>query len=83
MVIDDNDCVASEEPDDEEEEEEDTAQRYAFPELDQQIRKAIEEYGAVFPKLNFSSPRVWLLLLFGSLLRLYRTRRGFYLRPLR
>ncbi|KAF8916037.1 cytoplasmic protein [Mucidula mucida] len=51
-----------EEPDDEEEEE-DTAQRYAFPELDQQIRKAIEEYGAVFPKLNFSSPRdaSWIL----------------------
>jgi hypothetical protein len=31
---------------------------YAFPELDAQIRKCVAEYGAVFPKLNFSSPRV-------------------------
>lgn len=30
----------------------------AFPELDDKIRQAISEYGAVFPKLNFSSPRV-------------------------
>jgi hypothetical protein len=36
----------------------DARQRYAFPELDAQIRAAISEYGAVFPKLNFSSPRV-------------------------
>jgi hypothetical protein len=35
------------------------AVRYAFPELDSQIRVTIEEYGgAVFPKLNFSSPKV-------------------------
>ncbi|KAF9048298.1 D123-domain-containing protein [Hymenopellis radicata] len=57
---------SSVEPDedvDEDEEEEDAAKRYAFPELDQQIRKAIEEYGAVFPKLNFSSPKdaSWIL----------------------
>jgi hypothetical protein len=32
--------------------------RYAFPDLDKQIRSAVDEYGAVFPKLNFSSPRV-------------------------
>lgn len=32
--------------------------QYSFPELDVQIRKAISEYGAVFPKLNFSSARV-------------------------
>ena len=34
------------------------AKQYAFPELDAQIRAAIAEYGAVFPKLNFSSPKV-------------------------
>jgi hypothetical protein len=33
-------------------------ERFVFPELDKQIRQAISEYGAVFPKLNFSSPRV-------------------------
>lgn len=33
-------------------------ERFAFPELDEKIRQAISEYGAVFPKLNFSSPRV-------------------------
>ena len=31
---------------------------FAFPELDDKIRQAISDYGAVFPKLNFSSPRV-------------------------
>jgi hypothetical protein len=32
---------------------------YAFPELDAHIRAVIDEYGgAVFPKLNFSSPKV-------------------------
>ncbi|KAL1747322.1 D123-domain-containing protein [Schizophyllum fasciatum] len=37
---------------------------YAFPDLDSQIRDAIKRYeGAVFPKLNFSSPRdaSWML----------------------
>jgi len=35
------------------------AARYSFPELDAQIRRTIDEYGgAVFPKLNFSSPKV-------------------------
>lgn len=33
-------------------------ERFAFPELDDKIRQVISEYGAVFPKLNFSSPRV-------------------------
>ncbi|CAO3635228.1 unnamed protein product [Cunninghamella blakesleeana] len=28
-----------------------------FPDIEQAIRKTIEEYGAVFPKLNWSSPR--------------------------
>lgn len=32
--------------------------RYAFPELDDKIRMCIKEYGAVFPKLNFSAPKV-------------------------
>jgi hypothetical protein len=31
---------------------------FAFPELDAQIRECVKEYGAVFPKLNFSSPKV-------------------------
>ena len=34
---------------------------FAFPELDAKIRQAVREYGAVFPKLNFSSPRVHLV----------------------
>ncbi|KAL4070056.1 D123-domain-containing protein [Scleroderma yunnanense] len=37
--------------------------KFSFPELDERIRRAITEYGAVFPKLNFSSPRdaSWVL----------------------
>jgi hypothetical protein len=31
---------------------------FSFPDLDQRIRQIIREYGAVFPKLNFSSPKV-------------------------
>jgi hypothetical protein len=31
---------------------------YAFPDLDARIRAAVKEYGGVFPKLNFSSPKV-------------------------
>ncbi|KIJ30452.1 hypothetical protein M422DRAFT_234819 [Sphaerobolus stellatus SS14] len=30
---------------------------YSFPELDAQIRDVISQYGAVFPKLNWTSPR--------------------------
>ena len=33
-------------------------EHFAFPDLDDKIRQAISEYEAVFPKLNFSSPRV-------------------------
>jgi hypothetical protein len=33
------------------------SKQYAFPELDTRIRAVINEYGAVFPKLNFSSPK--------------------------
>ncbi|KAF8957242.1 D123-domain-containing protein [Flammula alnicola] len=40
-----------------------TRRHYAFPELDQRIRQCVQEYDAVFPKLNFSSPKdaSWLL----------------------
>lgn len=36
---------------------------FSFPDLDERIRQAITEYGAVFPKLNFSSPKdaAWVL----------------------
>lgn len=33
-------------------------QAYTFPELDAQIRAAVSNYGAVFPKLNFTAPQV-------------------------
>lgn len=36
----------------------DDGPQYSFPDLDRQIRAVVDEYGAVFPKLNFSSPRV-------------------------
>ena len=32
--------------------------KFSFPELDVKIRSTIAGYGAVFPKLNFSSPKV-------------------------
>lgn len=41
-----------------EESEEEEAEEFTFPELDSRIREVVREYGAVFPKLNFSSPRV-------------------------
>ncbi|KAJ8583375.1 D123-domain-containing protein [Rhizopogon salebrosus TDB-379] len=36
---------------------------FSFPDLDERIRQIIREYGAVFPKLNFSSPKdaSWVL----------------------
>jgi len=39
------------------------SRQYAFPGLDAKIRKTIAEYGAVFPKLNWTSPRdaTWIL----------------------
>lgn len=40
------------------EEADELQRKFAFPDLDAQIREAISDYGAVFPKLNFSSPRV-------------------------
>ncbi|KAF8631805.1 hypothetical protein AX17_005020 [Amanita inopinata Kibby_2008] len=41
----------------------DSGPKFTFPELDEEIRKCIKEYGAVFPKLNFSSPKdaSWVL----------------------
>ncbi|GJE88268.1 D123 domain-containing protein [Phanerochaete sordida] len=51
--------------DDEKDDESDDEPRrtFAFPELDARIREAVKDYGAVFPKLNFSSPRdaAWML----------------------
>ena len=40
--------------------------QFAFPELDAQIRAAIEVYGGVFPKLNFSSPKARSPFLFSA-----------------
>ncbi|KAI5991804.1 D123-domain-containing protein [Pisolithus albus] len=53
--------------DDGDDEREDTAtagDHFSFPELDERIRSVIREYKAVFPKLNFSSPKdaSWVLL---------------------
>jgi hypothetical protein len=39
-----------------------TRKHYAFPDLDLLIRQCIKEYEAVFPKLNFSSPKVCIIL---------------------
>ncbi|KAF7299091.1 hypothetical protein MIND_00857400 [Mycena indigotica] len=43
--------------------EEEEFPRFAFPELDDKIRECLRQYGAVFPKLNFSSPQdaAWVL----------------------
>lgn len=58
---DDND--GSENEDDEDSETEDGKVSFAFPTLDAQIREAISKYDAVFPKLNWSSPKdaQWVL----------------------
>lgn len=48
--------------DDDDDDQDDEPRRFAFPELDAKIRECIKEYGAVFPKLNFSSPKVNLLI---------------------
>ncbi|KAI0051088.1 cytoplasmic protein [Auriscalpium vulgare] len=49
--------------DQDDDQDEDDSPQYAFPDLDAQIRAAVRQYGAVFPKLNFSSPKdaSWLL----------------------
>ncbi|KAI0689078.1 D123-domain-containing protein [Cytidiella melzeri] len=49
--------------DDEDEESREPRRMFAFPELDAKIRVTVKQYGAVFPKLYFSSPRdaAWML----------------------
>ncbi|KAF8158343.1 D123-domain-containing protein [Crassisporium funariophilum] len=49
--------------DDDVEDGEEPPKQYSFPELDKRIRDCVGEYEAVFPKLNFSSPKdaSWLL----------------------
>ncbi|OSX57322.1 hypothetical protein POSPLADRAFT_1062010 [Postia placenta MAD-698-R-SB12] len=56
-LSDDEDSGADSDEDDQD------RRRYAFPELDAKIRDSVAKYGAVFPKLNFSSPRdaAWIL----------------------
>ncbi|KAJ3537029.1 hypothetical protein NM688_g6748 [Phlebia brevispora] len=53
----------SDNEDEGEEEAEEQETTFAFPDLDAKIREVICNYGAVFPKLNFSSPRdaAWML----------------------
>ena len=50
--------LSDDDEDDRQEEAEEQHVAFAFPELDHKIREVIAEYGAVFPKLNFSSLRV-------------------------
>ncbi|KAH8102611.1 D123-domain-containing protein [Cristinia sonorae] len=47
----------------EDEDDEEKRKTFAFPAIDEKIRDAVKTYGAVFPKLNFSSPRdaAWML----------------------
>ncbi|TFY74924.1 hypothetical protein EWM64_g9087 [Hericium alpestre] len=54
---------------DEEADEESDHPHFAFPALDAQIRAVVKEYDAVFPKLNFSSPKdaAWILPSFSPL----------------
>ncbi|KAI0373888.1 D123-domain-containing protein [Pilatotrama ljubarskyi] len=55
--------LSDDEDAEQEEDDGDELARFAFPELDARIREVIADYGAVFPKLNFSSPRdaAWML----------------------
>ncbi|KAF9527542.1 D123-domain-containing protein [Crepidotus variabilis] len=57
-LSDDEDNLGNDDSDDDSEQ-----KQYAFPELDQRIRDCITKYEAVFPKLNFSSPKdaSWIL----------------------
>jgi D123 len=47
--------------DDDDDDDDSTRKHYAFPDLDSLIRQCVKEYEAVFPKLNFSSPKVCVL----------------------
>ncbi|KAJ7069833.1 D123-domain-containing protein [Mycena amicta] len=53
----------SDDEDEASDEEETPRRKFAFPELDDQIRECVRMYGALFPKLNFSSPQdaSWVL----------------------
>ncbi|KAI0078931.1 D123-domain-containing protein [Panus rudis PR-1116 ss-1] len=55
--------LSDHEDDDEHEDDQEERRKFSFPELDAKIREAVTKYGAVFPKLNFSSPRdaAWML----------------------
>ncbi|KAK0188651.1 D123-domain-containing protein [Armillaria mellea] len=57
FLANENATIMEDDPDDEAGEPE---KRYSFPDLDAEIRQCIAEYGAVFPKLNFSM-RPWIL----------------------
>lgn len=51
--------MSDSEDDDESSESDDESWQVSFPHLDAKIRAVIEKYeGAVFPKLNWSSPQV-------------------------
>jgi len=55
--------LSDDDDNDHEEEEDVEGQQYSFPALDARIRQVVKEYGSVFPKLNFSSPKdaSWIL----------------------
>ncbi|RDB17939.1 hypothetical protein Hypma_000901 [Hypsizygus marmoreus] len=54
---------SDEDDEDDDEDEDSPPPSFAFPDLDVQIRACVQEYGTVFPKLNFSSPKdaAWIL----------------------
>ena len=53
-----SDDEAEEGADDDDDDDDEEKRHYSFPELDARIRACVMEYGGVFPKLNFSSPKV-------------------------
>ena len=67
-LINSKDDEANEDVEDVEDEE---TKHYSFPEIDAQIREAVSNYGAVFPKLNFSSPKesIYACLLKSAVLK--------------
>ena len=67
-TLSDNETESTDDEDEEDEDSEPPKKRYAFLELDKRIRECILEYDAVFPKLNFSCPKVRSLLFLFSFL---------------
>jgi hypothetical protein len=62
--------LSDDESDDgEDSEDEEERRKFAFPELDAKMRETVKRYGAIFPKLNFSSPRVSIYSAHSSLYR--------------